>query len=502
MQLYLCLSSNLMADIVDGLKSRGLINTAAAHTVELDTSREDIRMTLDGLINRVAEDTLEVKSALHLLLALVLVGLASGIVAAIARAVIDAASLDARGIAVAGLVAGLADLDRHEVVVGHGELRDLRNHAINAEADLALSLESTEVGGRRITLIVVLGKSVRDKVLRDSSRISSEVHLADLASVGGILEETGEGLSLEAEITVLAGDGGRGLLSIVVRILEDGAEIDAHAVIVDGGDPAMRPARSDIGAELGILKASIRGSSSRSRGGNVDVLRELLLVPHGTRIAGRHEEDKLLEHLLAGPGINAGGEIVIVEELVSGHGDDTRATVIIVEDEDVIVLSRLEDLARARGSGLASENIDEVLNSSILGDVILHNALIDVDVGATLNVELVEDLTREGVLRVVGDIILEESDDTLVGDTSLVGKLVSLAHGGLVTIVAPASATGDKDDPGVATLGLAALNSLLEHVMLRVRKSDCNKSKSHKESLHYSYSNTKKVFRTMKKKRE
>jgi len=484
-----------MGDILDGLKSRGQINTAAAETVELRTGRKDIRMVLERTLNSLRESTLKSKSAADLLVALELVGLASGIIAASTTAVISrATTLSALGIAITGLVASLADTSGKELVAGHGEGRDLSDHAINAETDLTLSLESTEVLLGGVKVVVKLGKLVGDEVLRDSSRITSDVHdtMGNTANLD-VLHESVPGLLLKVEVTVLARDGGGLSLGVVVGILEDGAEVDVLTVGVDGGDPAMRPAGGDISVELRILKASIGGSISRSRGGNVHVVRELLVVEHGARVASRHEEDKLLEHLLLLHGIQAGGEIVVVEELISGHGDDARATVVIVEDENVVVGSGSEGLARASSGGVARENVDEVLNAGVLGDVILHDALINVDVLAALLIEVVEDLTRERILSVESDIILEEGDDVLIRDTHVMGKLVSLAHGRLVTIVAPASATSDQNDPGVATLGLACLEGLGEEIVLLIGESDRTKSKCNKDSLHHSINNNNKT---------
>jgi len=476
-----------MADTVDGLESLGHINTAAAETVELDTSREDVRMLLERGINRLAEGTLEGKSALDFLIVLVLVGLASSIITAHTRAVIRRASDNARSIARAGLIALLADAHVKELV-GKRLADDLTDHGVNAETDFLLSLESGKVLSSRLSLVVVLGKSERNKVLRDSGLVVLNAKTALRSSTDeGVLHEAEEGQVLEAEITILARRGGGLSSGVVVRILEDGAEVSVHAVIIDGLDPTMRPAGSDIGAELGILKASIRGGRGRSRSGNVDVLREVLLVEHGARIAGRHEEDKSLEHLLAGHGIEDLGEIVIVEELVSGHGNDTRVTVIIVEDEDVIVLSGLKVLAAAAGRSITRKNIDEVLDIGITSNVILYNTSINIDIGTTLNIDLVVDLAREGIHGVVGDIILEESDDTLIRNTGRVSKLISLAHGGLVTVVTPASATGDKNNPGLTTLSLASLNGLLEKFVLLISKCNCNKSKCNKKSLHYGF---------------
>jgi len=388
---------DLMADMVDGLKSLRNRDTTAAETVELDTSGKDVRMLLERGINRLAESTLKSKSTLDLLVALVLVGLASSIITAETRAVILRASDDARSIAIASLIARLTDT-HVKILVGEGLTDDFRNHGVNAETDLLLSLEGSIVLSSRLSLIVVLSKSERNKVLRDSGLILLNDHAADLTSAEfGVLHETSEGHVLEAEITILAGRSGGLLGGIVVRILKDGSEVSIHTVSIDGADPTMRPARSDIGAELGILEASIRRSRGRSRGGNIDILREILTVPHGARIAGRHEEDKSLEHLLASHSIKALLEIRIAEDFLSGHANDTSVTVIIVEDENVIILGGLEGLSAARSGWFTRKNIDEVLDTSVASDIILHDTFININIGTTFNIELVVDLTREGV---------------------------------------------------------------------------------------------------------
>jgi len=476
---------DLMADTIDGLESLGHINTAAAETVELDTSREDVRMDLKVGRDGAREGALKSKSAIDLSISLVLVGLAFSIIAAHTRAVIRRASDDARSIAFAALVALLADTHVKELV-GEGLRDDLADHVINGKLDLLLVLEGSVVLLSGLKIVVQLSKLKRDEVLRDSGLILLSNKLTVLvASNHALAHESRPGEVLEAKVTILAWASRRLLSGIVVRILEDGAEVDILAVLIDGADPTMRPAGSDISAELRILKASIRGSRGRSRSGDVDVLREVLLVEHGARIAGRHEEDESLEHLLGLHGIENSGEIVVVEELVSGHGDDTRVTVIIVEDENIIISSRLKSLAAASTSGITRENIDKVLNIGLPCDIILDNTLININVLTTLLVKFVVDLTGEWVLRVHGDIIFEESDDVLVRDTSLVSKLISLAHGGLVTIVTPASATGNENNPGVTTVLLAGLDSLIEKLVLLIGKSKSNDCKCNKDSLHH-----------------
>jgi len=474
---------DLMASMLDGHKSLRDRNTTAAETVELDTSREDVRMLLKRSINRLGEGTLESESTIHFFFALELVGLASSIITAHTRTMVLRASDNAGSIARTRFIAHLTDT-HVEVLVGKRLADDVADHLINAEADLALSLESIIAFLSVLSLVLVLGKSVRNKVLRNSGLILLSDEGGLLGTNKGVLHETSEGKVLEAEITILARRGGRLLGSIVVRILKDGGEISIHAMSVNGADPTMRPARSDVGLELGIFKASIRRSRGRSRSGNIDVLREVLLVEHGARIAGRHEEDKSLEHLLGGHSIKNLGEISIVEELISGHSNDTRVTVIIVENENVIVLSGFEDLATATTSRITRKSTDKVLNTSVLSDIILYDTSINIDVGTTLNIDFVIDLAGEGVARVVSNIILEESDDTLIRDTSRVSKLISLAHRGLVTIVGPASATSNEDNPGLTTLSLASLNGLTEKLVLLVGECNGNQSKCYKNSLH------------------
>jgi len=480
-----------MADVVDSQKSLSHIDTAAAETVPLRASRKDVGMALKRRLNSLGEGTLKSEGTLDFIVVLLVVGSASSIIAAHTRAVILRTVTDARSIAVARLVAGLAHAHVKELIVRKRLRDDVANHAVNTETDLALGLENGVVLLSGLTLVVALGKTIRNEELRNSGLILRSIEATLVGSTNGllVLHEAKEGKVLEAKVTILARSGGRLSSGVVVRILKHGAEVSIHAMSIDGRDPTMRPAGSDIGTELGILKASIRRSRSRSRGSNVDVLGELLLVPHRARVAGRHEEDEVLEHLLGFHSLKNLSEVGIMEELISGHGDDARVAVIVVEDENIILFGGLEDLAAAASGGDAHKSVLEVLQVSILGNVILDDTLINIDVLTTLNIELVVDLAGEGVLSIVGDIILEESDDALVRDASLVSKLVSLAHGRLVTIVAPASGTGDKHNPGLATVSLAGLNSLLEKLVLLVREHNREKSKCDQKSPHYHNTN-------------
>jgi len=357
-----------MANIVDSLESLSHINTAAAETVPLRASRKDVRVIPERRIDSLSEGALESQSTLDFIVVLVLVGNASSIIAAPASAVIRGAGrLHARIVAVARNVAHLADTHVEEII-GKNLVDDLIHHAVNTETDLALSLEGSEVLLRRLTLVIALCKTIGDEELRNSSLVLNQVEtiLGGIRSGVLVIHEAKECQILKAEITILARSCHRVVSSIVVRILEDGAEVGVQTLGVEGRDPAMGPAGSDKGAELGILEASVRRRRSGSRGCDVDIWGELLLEPHGTGIAGRHEEDEVLEHLLGGHGLENLGDIFVSEDLISGHANDSSVAVIVVEDKDIVILGGLEDLSRAAGGGDASESVLEVLTEASL----------------------------------------------------------------------------------------------------------------------------------------
>jgi len=161
-------------------------------------------------------------------------------------------------------------------------------------------------------------------------------------------------------------------------------------------EPAVGPAGGDKGAEGGITEASIGRGIDGSRGDDVHVLRDLLLVPHGARVAGRHEEDELLEHGLVLPDLEDVSDIRVVDELASGKSNETRVAVVIIVHEHIAVLVRLEGLS-ASGGLLTLHDSKEVLEVAVVASVVLGNTLIDVPVLTLGIIDLIEHLTRERI---------------------------------------------------------------------------------------------------------
>jgi len=390
-------------------------------------------------------------------------------------------------VAVAGSVAGLADRGHRELRAGHSLLHDVRDELVDADADLLLLTEGDEVLGSGLSLVSLTGEDIGDVVLRDGGLVVDR-ELDVLAGRARVADEVTPGHLLHVSVAVLAGHGRRVVLGIVEGVAEDGLESGLVAVAVDRVEPAVGPAGSDEGLEGVVAEAGIGRGVGGGRGDDVHVLGELLLVPHGARVAGRHEEDEVLEHGLLLPDLEDGSDVRVVDKLAGGHGDDARVAVVVVEDEHVAVLVRLEGLAASRGL-LALHHSKEVLEVAVLASVVLGNTLIDVPVLARRIIDLVVDLAREGVGRRVGKVVIVHNNDVLVGDTGLVGKLVSMIDAGLVTIVAPAAAASNEDNPGRGGISLRKATDALGEGVQRSAESTGNSRKkcNNKSGLHCRY---------------
>jgi len=366
-----------------------------ADAVEVSTSREDVVVVVKVTAAGLGELAHEVEAALEVGIVGVLLAPAAVVVAATTLAGLLVSS--ALGEAVAGLVADITDRAHGELSVGKSSRDDVRDELVDADADLLLLAEDNKVLRRRIGLVVLTGEDIRNVVLRDGGLIAHvELGSGNLLGDSGAAHEVTPGDLLEISVTVLARDGGRVVLGIVEGVTEDGLEGAVVAVDIDRVKPAVRPAGSDIGAESGITEASIGRGISGSRGDDIHVLRDLLLVPHGARVASGHEEDELLVHALLLPGVEDVSDVRVADELTSGHGDDARATVIVVVDKDIAVLVRLEGLS-ASGGLLTLHDSKEVLEVAVVASVVLGNTLIDVPVLTLGIIDLIEHLTRERI---------------------------------------------------------------------------------------------------------
>jgi len=439
-----------------------------------------VKVTAAGL----GELAHEVESALELDVVGVLLAPAAAVVAAAALAGLLVGSALAE--AVAGLVADVADRGVGDLRVGESGLDDVRDELVDADADLLLLAEDNEVLRRRIGLVALTGEDIGDVVLRDGSLVvDAELGGRDLLGDLGVADKVTPGDGLELGVAVLAGDGGGVVLRIVEGVTEDGLEGAVVAVDIDRVEPTVRPAGSDVGVELGVAEAGIRRGVDRSRGDDVHVLGDLLLVPHGARVAGRHEEDELLVHALALPDLEDLSDVRVADELASGHGNDARATVIIIVDKDIAALVRLESLA-ASGGGLTLHNSKEVLEVAVLASVVLGNTFIDVPVLTLRIVDLVVDSTREGIGARVGKIIIVHHNDVSIRDASTVGKLIGMVDTGLVTVVGPAIAASNENSPGGRGIAGRKLVHLGAEGIDGVSNGESNKKSKSKSELHLS----------------
>jgi len=340
------------------------------------------------------EVTHEVKTTLKLKVISIVASPALVVVAATTLA--NLLSLSASLVAIAAVVASVTDRRHDDLRAGHSLGHDVRDELVNADTDLLLLAESNEVLSRGVGLVSLTGKDIRNIILRNGSLVLHG-ELGNLTSgLRRIANEITPSHLLKVSVTVLARDGRRVVLGIVEGIREDGLESALITVDINRVEPTVRPARSDVGVEGAVTKASIRRGISRSRGDDVHVLRDLLLVPHGARVASGHEEDELLVHALLLPGVEDVSDVRVADELTSGHGDDARATVIVVVDKDIAVLVRLEGLS-ASGGLLTLHDSKEVLEVAVVASVVLGNTLIDVPVLTLGIIDLIEHLTRERI---------------------------------------------------------------------------------------------------------
>lgn len=162
---------------------------------------------------------------------------------------------------------------------------------------------------------------------------------------------------------------------------------------------------------------------------------------------------------------------------------------VVIVKEHVVLLGRLERLTAAAERHLATKDGNEVLGGRILPSVVSGNALVDINILRGLGKDLVVDLAGIGIAGGSRNIVVHEHDDAFVGDTGFVQELVSVAHIGLVTVVAPASTARNKNSPGVLGVLLGSLSLQLTaevtNSLVMGTGSKCEKCKKCKEySLH------------------
>jgi len=238
-------------------------------------------------------------------------------------------------VAIAVLVADSADvsaLDVRSLFLGISSSDDLAEDVVDVLTEDKLGtkgrailravgegIASTSNNKRDVPLGCGVGRAV------DGSDLPCRVLCVGLRD--GV-EELLDGHVLDFNVTVLAGSCA--VASEVVGSVIETADVDLDALVVHGSEPAARPAGGDKGPEVVVVPAGIGRVVSRSRSGDVHVVGDLLLEEHRSRVAGLHEEDEVLEHLLLGHGLKDFGNVCAVEIAAVGHGDKVRVAVVVI----------------------------------------------------------------------------------------------------------------------------------------------------------------------------
>lgn len=170
-------------------------------------------------------------------------------------------------------------------------------------------------------------------------------------------------------------------------------------------------------------------------------------LEHGSTFAGLQVEGQLLVHLLGVHGVPGVLEVLGIQVL-SREGNQAWASVVREVDENGVLGSGLQhsSVSSVQSGLVSSQDGNEVGRSNSLLLVVNHTPSVDV-VASQGASGLVEESAWEGVLLVIGDVIVSHHD--YVGGRNSVGNedLVRVAHVRLVTIVGPTVGSSDQDGP-------------------------------------------------------
>jgi hypothetical protein len=347
-----------------------------------------------------------------------------------------------------------------------GVLGELEESVVSVDAglDLVDELLGSGMGSSQIILVstevlVVLA-------------VHGDITGLNLARLGGLRslslgEDEGESLGLALESTNAHVSPGEVTILHDVRLsgeLLDSLELVTerllHANAVSVLHPGDRVEITQAGAKLNAVDNIIRGAIATPAallsvrgGGGIDVeIGGQETLEHGAGLASFHVEDELAVHLLGEHALESSVEARGLEVGANREGNDAGSSVVSEEDEDIILRSRLEDLASGLdASRVAGDDVDEGVSGHIVAGVVLLAASINIVAGCTLSSGLVEELALGRVLRVVGNVVKVHHNNALRGDTAILHNLEGVASISLVTIVVIAIGTGNNDGPRVAS---------------------------------------------------
>jgi len=368
-------------------------------------------------------------------------------------------------VAVAAPVAGSASRLAQVRSIGLGSSDDGSSHVIDSLLDSNLLVELLKVGISRLSHEDILGGLKRNFKGRDSvsdlnrSRFSGNRWLIVVSKLHGskLL------LTILASLTVALDV----LLDVVKLILEGVVTLAVDLSIMD---PEEGVDISDVGTDGSIVVVSKAAGTNRSGSSNINVLRKVKLVEDRTREASLNVDDEVLEKILGSHGVESALHLGSIEVAATREAHCTFRTVIIKENENIIIRTRLEGLATADTSHvLTSKNLDEVLTVDKIASIILRNTVIHIRASG-----LIDDLTTLGVLSIVSNIILHHDNDTFIRNAHAMDNLVGVTNISLVTIVVITIRTSSKNNPGVL------LNILLGKTREGIGANSDSKKKSYK----------------------
>jgi hypothetical protein len=333
---------------------------------------------------------------------------------------------------------------------------DLLEDSVEVLDGVELSLQFLEA--LESSLLGMLGFKVSEFAQSGVFLLSFELSGSEEESVdpfspgGGLLLITlveGEGVILKGLVTVFRWVGLRDSWEdgSVLLIKSFSGEVSDVRVFHPRDRPGVTEAASDALSSDNIIRRTVEtpralicvGSSVSE---DAEVCWEV--GEHGARFASFHVEDELLVHLFGVHGVKSTKKLVSVEEIVNDC-NETSATVISEVDEDAVSSSALKNLLSASGGRVTSEDSEEVLGIDIRTLVVNNTASINV-----LTVWLVEDLSWERILWVVGEIIISHGDNVVRIDTVLNKEVVSVANIGLVAIVVVVVGSCQQDGMNVS----------------------------------------------------
>jgi len=266
-------------------------------------------------------------------------------------------------------------------------------------------------------------------------------------------------LNITEVADVLAAALGNGLVSVleelVKGVISTSLHEPLHGVIPVAGQAGIQglAINNIIRRAVRLVGRVIVVSSGNSV--NVEILGQV--EEHGARVAGLHEEEEVLVHLVVVHVLDRLHQLLIADSGAT-HQNSTRTTVRGEVEHDVVIGSAVKNL----GVLLASQLLKSIHISThdskhhlgahvILLVVNVLDATVSIILARSAGAVISEELAREGVLLHIGHLLGAHQHNVLGLHTSSNEVLVHTAALGLHTVVVPVGS--GSDDDGVSLSG-------------------------------------------------